>query len=124
MVTCEPSRGSLIPRCSFWATTSRMRSASLLARALSATGRLPFFLFHVQKIWSPEKLVVVAVQAPSHGQQLHLGPPGDQPLALVQYVGDVPHVTRHRRESDAGPPVQVQVVHLGRAHRVLPLEFG
>src|SRR6478735_7904615 len=119
MVTWVPSRGSLIPRCSFWATTSRMRSASLLARALSATGPSP-----VLSSVSFSGLVVVAVEAPSDGQQLHLGAGRDQPFAPVEHVGQVRGVAGDHGKADAGPAVKVQVVHLGRAHGELPLEFG
>src|SRR5690348_9254473 len=100
MVTCVPRRGSLTPRCSFSATTSRMRSASFFARALSATGPSPSYVL---------QSVFITVQPPSYRQQLHFRTCRDQPLAAVQYIREEPRVPTHQSDPDTGPAVQVLV---------------
>ena len=48
------------------------------------------------------------------GQQLDLGPRGDQPFRRVENRTAVARVRGHDGHPDLGPAVKVQVAHLGR----------
>jgi hypothetical protein len=49
---------------------------------------------------------------------------GHQALAVVEHVGDVPGVGRHRRDPDEGAAVQVEMAGLGDRDGVPALELG
>src|SRR5687767_12170510 len=105
MVTM-PSRGSFTCISRVEATTSRIRTASLRARATSTIS------------------VVLSVELLVGGQHLDLRVGGDEPLAGIEDLDAVLRVGRHDRDPDEGPPVQVQMTRLGGAHVVVPLQLG
>src|ERR1700726_1920768 len=106
-MVAKPSRGSLIRRSSISATIWLIRSASL--RALAA---------------SMLSVLLVEQPLPSR-QQLDLGVPGHQALALGEHAHRVRGCRGHHGHADLGPPVQVQVTGLGhRDAGIAPAQLG
>src|SRR5581483_571278 len=136
MVT-KPRRGSLIRRSRVSATTTLIRSASLRARAVSVT--CPSSYGAVGPRPAPPRprypsppgaralrlsLVLVVVQPPAGGQELHLRAGGHQALAAVQHLGAVGRGAGDDRQADLGAAVQILVPGLGGRDTVLPLQLG
>src|SRR3954447_19364573 len=137
MVT-NPSRGSLTRRSRVSATISRMRSASLRARALSAMTSSsvsgepvrpapvvgnPADAAGVQGFGLLSLVGVVPDPLPGR-QEVDLGAAGDQLFAGVEHLTTVPGVGGDYTHADLGAAVQVEVAGLGGAHGVRPAELG
>src|SRR3954468_18866490 len=115
MVT-NPSRGSLTRRSRVSATISRMRSASLRARALSAMTSSSVSGEPVQpapsrgnpavgagwKAFGLLSLVRVVPDPLPDRQEVDLGAGGDEPFAGVEHLATVPGVGGHHTYPDLG----------------------
>src|SRR3954468_19379772 len=101
MVTI-PSRGSFTCSSRVDATTSRIRTASLRARATSTIS------------------VVLSVEPLARAQHLDLRVGGDESFTCIQDGAAVLGISRDHGHPDQGPPMQVQVTRLGSTHPVLP----
>ena len=107
-------RGSLTSCSSVEATIWEIRLASLRARGASAMAGGSSWGSGAEP-WG--SVVVRAQPAGPRGEHLELGVGGHQALAVVEHVGDVPGVGRHRRDPDEGAAVQVEMARPRRPRR-------
>src|SRR5687767_3366155 len=128
-----PSRGSLICISIVAETIWRMRTASLRARAGSAIadllnqgvvgdagadigGPLQGPAASVRVVGGRGSLIGVAEELTMRREQRHLRPPGQQPLAGIEDVGDLPGVPGDGGDPDPRTSVQVLVADLRGGH--------
>src|SRR5207302_3809708 len=106
-----PSRGSLTCRSMTSATISRTRMLILRVRAWSRTA-------------SSSTVVLRPDQSSVRRQEIDLGPPGREPLALVEHLAAVRRIGGDDRHSDRRRPVQVELANLCRRNVNPPLQLA